>query len=77
MRGGRVKTVKLEGYQVLLQCFLAGLPQQLFVLQNVKNGVSRFKFIPLVKLFEKCDVLWARRLNGDGDVTLTIYCQVY
>ena len=37
MRGGMVKTVKLGGYKVLLQCFLAELPQQLFVLQNGKR----------------------------------------
>ena len=52
MRGGRVKTVKLEGYQVLPQCFLAGLPSSSLYYKMERAGVSRFKFIPLLELFE-------------------------
>ena len=50
MRGGMVKTVKLGGYQVLPQCSLAGLPQQLFVLKNERVGSPDSNLVRVVHL---------------------------
>ena len=48
MRGGKVKTVTLVGCRVQLLYFPAGLPQQLFVLENEKSGDLLIRIVSLV-----------------------------